>query len=173
MQIERELAEILFSQSYAALGTASNEGIPWVSPVVYTFNRKIELVWASALDCRHSENLRTNGSLSFCIYDSAQPQNSPQGVYGEGKAHEIRDDLDQAATDFYRWRYPHREDFERKRRSGAAFRGDFPRRLFRATGLQLYGISREGHPNHGPLVDFRIPVDVSETFSESWEGRFR
>lgn len=171
--IDKELVDILFSESYAALATVDSNGMTWCTPVVFTFNDALEMSWVSAIDALHSTNLASTKLLGASIYNSGQPQNSPQGVYLQGTATEVpADQLDDATADFYRWRYPDPEVFAQKARPGAAFLGDSPRRLYRMSGVRFWGISKEGHPKHGDLVDFRVEVDVKTQFSRAWANKF-
>lgn len=171
--LEKELVDILFSESYAALATVDADGATWSTPLVFTLNEAREVIWASASESLHSMNLGSSTLVGASIYDSGQPQNSPQGVYLQGTALEVPvGELDQAVADFYRWRYPDPAMFAERARPASEFQWDSPRRLYRLSSVRYWGISRDGHPEHGNLVDYRVEVDIEAAFSLAWAEKF-
>jgi Pyridoxamine 5'-phosphate oxidase len=65
--------EIIDTNRYMTLGTADENGQPWVSPVWYAPAGYRELFWVSSPEARHSRNLATRPELAIVIFDSTVP----------------------------------------------------------------------------------------------------
>lgn len=61
---------IIDSNRYMTLGTADENGLPWVSPVWYAAAGYLEYYWVSSPDARHSRNLASRPQLAIVIFDS-------------------------------------------------------------------------------------------------------
>ena len=48
---------LLAQHRYLVLGTADDDGRPWVTPVFYVADGEHRLLWVSAPDSRHSRNI--------------------------------------------------------------------------------------------------------------------
>jgi nitroimidazol reductase NimA-like FMN-containing flavoprotein (pyridoxamine 5'-phosphate oxidase superfamily) len=168
MPWEEQLVDLLLGGKYMTLATADGDGVPWVSPVVYGCDASLNFYWASGLDARHSVNVRARPEAALSIFDPAQiPNSGVQGIYVEGAASELDGaELAAAVTTFYRWRYPDPQTFQQKRRGPEEFQDVSPRRIYRLTPGEIFGLDPEGDPEHGSLLDFRVSVDIAEAFSE-------
>jgi nitroimidazol reductase NimA-like FMN-containing flavoprotein (pyridoxamine 5'-phosphate oxidase superfamily) len=61
---------IIDSNRYMTLGTADENGLPWVSPVWFAPAEHREFFWVSAPDARHSRNLAGRPQVAIVIFDS-------------------------------------------------------------------------------------------------------
>jgi nitroimidazol reductase NimA-like FMN-containing flavoprotein (pyridoxamine 5'-phosphate oxidase superfamily) len=167
-----ELVEIILSGRYMTLATASRDGIPWVSPVVYGCDADLAFYWVSAKDARHSVNVATNPRGALTIFDSDQTSGDVQGVYSEGPVEILGDQALSAATRvFYGWRYPDPATMEQKLRGPEEFEGDSPRRMYRLVPAEVYGLDPAGDPVHGSLLDSRVAVDIGPAFRAAFAQR--
>jgi predicted pyridoxine 5'-phosphate oxidase superfamily flavin-nucleotide-binding protein len=73
--------EIIDANRYMVLGTADEEGRPWVSPVWFAPAGYGELFWVSSPDATHSRNLASRPELGIVVIDSQVPIGWGQGVY--------------------------------------------------------------------------------------------
>jgi len=79
------------------LATSDRGGVPWVTPLFYVADAGHSLLWTSAPDARHSENIRENAAVAIVIYADS-PGARADAVYLEGEAHELSADADLAAA---------------------------------------------------------------------------
>ena len=96
-----------------------------------------------------------------------------QGLYGEGFVEEFHSaDLEAVLPSIERWlswrdagrktprpRRPDRVD------------GDSPFRFYRVNAATLYALHPDGHPEHGTRAEWRVPVDLTESFSRAYQAR--
>jgi nitroimidazol reductase NimA-like FMN-containing flavoprotein (pyridoxamine 5'-phosphate oxidase superfamily) len=79
---------IIDSNRYMALGTADEDGMPWVSPVWYAHANHREFLWVSDPEARHSRNLVARPQVSIVIFDSHAP-GGWKSVYLSARAEEL------------------------------------------------------------------------------------
>jgi len=161
MNDERELSAIARSiiddNQYLTLGTADEDGRPWVSPVYFAAADHTEFYWISAPGSDHSRNIAGRPEVSIVVFDSRAPIFTGQAVYMSGVAAQVADaDLERGLEV-----YPGR--------SGAvSFTADELRppgryRMYRAIVAQHWILCpRESGPcaPHGRDVDHRTSVTV-------------
>ena len=82
---------IIGSNLYMVLGTADDEGRPWVSPVYFAPEADTSFYWVSSPEARHSRNLAVRSELSIVIFDSGAPISMGQAVYMSATAQEVAD----------------------------------------------------------------------------------
>jgi Pyridoxamine 5'-phosphate oxidase len=80
---------IVDSNVYLVLGTADDEGRPWVTPVYYASSWYTDFYWMSSPEATHSRNLAVRPELSLVVFDSRVPVGSGQAVYMSGTAEEL------------------------------------------------------------------------------------
>jgi hypothetical protein len=80
---------IIDENRYMTLGTADEDGVPWVSPVWYAPSAYHEFFWVSSPDARHSRNVAARPEIGIVIFDSRAPAGSGQGVYMSAIAEEV------------------------------------------------------------------------------------
>ena len=92
---------IIDANLYMVLGTADEEGHPWVSPVYYAPVDYREFVWVSRPETLHSHNLAARPEVSIVIFDSSVPIGAGQGVYMAATAEEVTGDASVAAIEAF------------------------------------------------------------------------
>ena len=92
---------IIDSNRYLTVGTADENGVPWVSPVWYVPAEYRQFFWVSSPEARHSRNVATRPQVSIVIFDSQAPVGTGQGVYMSAVAEELTgDDVDRGIRIF-------------------------------------------------------------------------
>lgn len=74
---------------YMVLGTADQEGRPWVSPVYFAHADFREFYWVSRPERVHSRNLVGRPEVGIVIFDSQVPISTGQAVYMSASASEL------------------------------------------------------------------------------------
>lgn len=69
--------EIIEKNQYMTIASSSKVGNPWVSPVVYVFDKNWNLYFVSMPSSRHCANINENQKVAIAIFDSQQ-------LWGEG-----------------------------------------------------------------------------------------
>jgi nitroimidazol reductase NimA-like FMN-containing flavoprotein (pyridoxamine 5'-phosphate oxidase superfamily) len=92
---------IIDGNLYMVLGTAAEDGHPWVSPVYYAPVDYREFVWVSRPETLHSHNLVARPQVSIVIFDSSVPIGTGQGVYVAAAAEEVTGDARNAAIEVF------------------------------------------------------------------------
>jgi nitroimidazol reductase NimA-like FMN-containing flavoprotein (pyridoxamine 5'-phosphate oxidase superfamily) len=80
---------VIDSNSYMALGTADEAGLPWVSPVWFASEDYRHFHWVSSPESRHSRNIEARPEVAIAIFDSSVPIGGAQAVYISGQAEEL------------------------------------------------------------------------------------
>jgi uncharacterized protein YhbP (UPF0306 family) len=80
---------IIDSNVYMTLGTADEQGRPWVSPVYYAVGAYTHYYWVSSPEATHSRNVAARPQVSIVIFDSRTPIGKAQAVYISGVAQEL------------------------------------------------------------------------------------
>jgi len=147
-ELEPLARKIVDSNLYMTLGTADEDGRPWVSPVYYAPLGYTEFVWVSSPEARHSRNLATRPQVSIVIFDTGASIGTGQGVYMSAVAEELAGaDLDRAIEPYSRRAEAHGgEAFTRDDLSAPA-----RHRLYAATATEHFVLNTN---------DERIPVDL-------------
>jgi hypothetical protein len=87
---------IIDTNLYMTVGTADEDGRPWVSPVFYASEEYTEFYWISSPEVTHSRNLARRPQVSIVIFDSQVPAGTGVAVYMTARAEELAGaDLDQ------------------------------------------------------------------------------
>jgi uncharacterized protein YhbP (UPF0306 family) len=74
---DRELVRELISKNrYLSLATTDGSA-PWVAPIEYMCDDQLNLYFLSTIDCLHSRHIEQNSTVAVAIYDSTQPEYSP------------------------------------------------------------------------------------------------
>jgi Pyridoxamine 5'-phosphate oxidase len=79
-------AAVFAGNRYMTLGTAGEDGRPWVTPVWYAREGYEELYWVSDPQARHSLNIAARPQISIVVFDSQVPVGSAAAVYMEATA---------------------------------------------------------------------------------------
>ena len=141
--------EIIRSNWYLTLGTADEDGQPWVSPVYYAAEEWARFHWVSSPEATHSRNLSARPQVTMVIFDSRVPPGSGQGVYMAAMAQELSgEELDHGIEVFARSSQAH--GLRAWTRDDVTSRA--PHRLYRATVSQHWVLDPGASP------DRRTPV---------------
>ncbi|MBV9165155.1 MAG: pyridoxamine 5'-phosphate oxidase family protein [Solirubrobacterales bacterium] len=80
---------IIESNRYMVLGTADEDGVPWVTPVWFAQSDHRRFIWVSSPERRHSRNVRARPEVSIVIFDSRVEVGSARAVYMSARAEEV------------------------------------------------------------------------------------
>ena len=80
---------IIEANRFMVLGTADEDGVPWVTPVWYAQSEYRRFIWVSSPDRRHSRNVRARPEVSIVIFDSHVAVGSARAVYMSARAEEL------------------------------------------------------------------------------------
>ncbi len=95
--------EVLRSNTYCVLSTATITGEPWVTPFRYRVDPDANLYWTSARDTRHSVLLSANHNVAAVVIDLRFIDSVSSAVYISGTAREVPYD---ELPELIHWRYP-------------------------------------------------------------------
>ena len=139
---------IVDANLYMVLGTADENGHPWVSPVYYASVDYREFVWVSRPETLHSHNLTARPEISIVIFDSSVPIGTGQGVYMAATAEEVTGHARIAAIEVFS-----RRSLEHGGRAWTLEDVEPPAefRLYRATATAHYILGS---------IDRLVPVDL-------------
>lgn len=137
---------------HMTIATRNSAGAPWCRRVFYAPDEAYDLYWISAKTARHSENIRSNPSLSIMIYEISQQNDA---AYIAGQAVELRElgEVERAAEILRRRQPPDRSVID----DPSALVGDGPRRIYRASA-QTIEVRRELPAGQAGAVE-REPAD--------------
>ena len=95
LKIFEKANNIIKQNIYCTLATSSSEGIPWSTPVYFSYDKQCHIYWTSTIQSQHSQNIYQNqGQVALSIFNSIVPEGtSVQGLYFFGKAMEVTNDL--------------------------------------------------------------------------------
>ena len=93
--------EIIRRNRFLVLGTADEDGVPWVSPVWFATADGREFLWASAPEARHSRNLAARPEIGVVIFDSTAPPAAAQAFYASAVAEQVDGDAVDRALEVY------------------------------------------------------------------------
>ena len=136
--------DIIDSNLYMVLGTAGDDGEPWVSPVYFAPEDYRLFYWVSAPEATHSRNLVARPQVSIVVFNSQVPIGTGQGVYMSAAAEELTgSDLDRAIDVYSRRAMEH---------GGRAFtisdlQPPAPYRMYRATASEHWVLDPAASPN--------------------------
>ena len=81
--------DLIDGNLYMTLGTAGDDGQPWVNPVYYSADRYVDFYWVSSPETVHSRNIAARPQVSIVIFNSQTPIGTAQAVYMSGVAEEV------------------------------------------------------------------------------------
>jgi nitroimidazol reductase NimA-like FMN-containing flavoprotein (pyridoxamine 5'-phosphate oxidase superfamily) len=148
---------VIDANAYMALGTADEDGHPWVTPVWFASEDYVHFFWLSSPEARHSRNLEARREVAIAIYDSTAAQGTQEAVYISGVAHELADgELERGLELFDRIS---QRDIQRAwQLSDVQPPSLF--RLYRATASEHFVLIRGSDPERGTGVDRRERVSL-------------
>jgi hypothetical protein len=84
--------DIIDANVYMVLGTADENGQPWVSPVFYAAWKYREFYWVSSPDATQIRNIAKRPQVSIVVFDSQIAVGHGQAVYMSATAEQVADD---------------------------------------------------------------------------------
>lgn len=78
--------DIIQNNQYMNIATSSRGGTPWVSPVVYVYDKDWNLYFVSMLTSKHCMNIKINNKVAVAIFDSTQLWGDGVGLQIEGES---------------------------------------------------------------------------------------
>jgi nitroimidazol reductase NimA-like FMN-containing flavoprotein (pyridoxamine 5'-phosphate oxidase superfamily) len=69
-ELEAIARSVIDTNQFMTVGTADDEGVPWVSPVWYAPVDYREFLWVSDPETRHSSNIARRPRVAIVIFDS-------------------------------------------------------------------------------------------------------
>jgi Pyridoxamine 5'-phosphate oxidase len=150
---------IVDANVYMTIGTAGEDGDPWVSPVFFAHSGYRELYWISSPEAAHSRNLARRPRVSIVVFDSKVAPGTGQAVYMSATAAR----LDGAGLDRALGSYPGFTERGGRAVSAEDLRPPAPYRLYRATVSAHWILCpRSSGPCalHGRAFDHRTAVTL-------------
>jgi nitroimidazol reductase NimA-like FMN-containing flavoprotein (pyridoxamine 5'-phosphate oxidase superfamily) len=148
---------VIDANAYMALGTAGDNGHPWVSPVWFATEDYVQFYWVSSPEARHSRNLETRREVAIAIYDSSRAPGTAEAVYISGLAYELTGDELERGIELY-----DRVSQRKIQRVWGLSDVQPPSlfRLYRATASEHFVLIRGRDPERGTGVDRRERVSL-------------
>jgi nitroimidazol reductase NimA-like FMN-containing flavoprotein (pyridoxamine 5'-phosphate oxidase superfamily) len=148
---------VIDANAYMALGTADDNGHPWVSPVWFATEDYVQFYWVSSPEARHSRNLEARREVAIAIYDSSRAPGTAEAVYISGSAYEITGDDLERGIELY-----DRVSQRKIQRAWGLSDVQPPSlfRLYRATASEHFVLIRGRDPERGTGVDRRERVSL-------------
>ena len=98
---------ILEQNQYMTIGSSDGDGIPWVSPVTYAYDNKLNFYFVSHTGSKHCLNINKNKKVSLTIFDSRQLIGEGVGLQIEGIAQKVKIiEMAKAAAIYFKRKYP-------------------------------------------------------------------
>jgi hypothetical protein len=149
----QQFKRIIANNVYCSLSTCSSDGIPWVSPLFFAFDDRLNIYWSSAITSRHSQNLYSNGGRgAISIFEPTFLEGSPEGLFLAGIASEL--DGEEAEFGFQLLKARARKPINR---TVADYLNDSPRRMYRFQPQEAW-ITGERIAVGNQLVDTKVSV---------------
>ena len=154
----QEALEILNSQMYCVLSTASLQGEPWISPVFFAFDEKINLFWVSEECSRHSTLVKQNPRLSCVVFNSSATPGEGNAVYFSGGVKIVAEDQLQKPLKLLKARATKSGPFSKYEISDMI--AESPWRLYQLTPVNAW-ILKDKAEVRGWEVDRKQELDLS------------
>jgi len=148
---------IITGNRYMTLATCDDHHA-WASAVAYAYSADLCFYWFSAVDARHSRNLRHNSQISAAIFNSTEPSDTVDGLQLLGTADEAPvDELQDLIDLYFTQSFPDPDDRARWLKPRADFEGAAIQRFYRFRPTSIWKID-----NSATDVDRRQEVDMAE-----------
>ena len=144
---------LLARHLYLVIGTTDKDGRPWVTPVFYAADGEHRIVWVSAPDSRHSQNIATRPDVAITVFDSHAPIGGAEALYLEATAEFVPDEQCAASLALLNNRLPAGKQLSLDDVGPAG-----PMRLYQATVTMHYVLIRGGDSRFDNVTDARLPV---------------
>ena len=154
--LEAGARTILDSIFYMTLGTADENGQPWVSPVYFSSADYREFYWISSPESKHSKNIVLRPQISIVIFDSRIPIGIGQAVYMSAIGEQVDDSDLVRSLAIYNGRFQNPSEHGARTILLEQVGGAGLYRLYRAVAHECWMLDRESHP------DRRVSIKLSK-----------
>lgn len=157
LEVITKARQILEGTIYASLSTCSPEGLPWASPVFFTYDSDWNLYWSSAMVAQHSQNLYANqGRGAIAIYSTDREEGQGQGLYLSGTAAEVEaGDVERVIPLLLK------RAAKGQQRSPADYLAPSPRRLYQFQPQAVWITGERLALSETILIDTKIQLDLA------------
>ena len=150
-------AAIITANRYLTLATSGPEG-PWASPLAYTVEPDVSLVFYSAIDSRHCRNIAHNSQVAGAIFDSSRPSAEADGVQFMGQCAEVAEgELAAVMERYFSQSFPDPEIRREWLRPTSDFQAPASQRFYRIRIERLFKPDPESIQ-----IDRRLELDIAE-----------
>jgi uncharacterized protein YhbP (UPF0306 family) len=149
---------ILTQTIYCSISTCSQEGVPWASPVFFTYDSSWNLYWSSTISAQHSQNIYLNqGRAAIAVYGTEAGEGKGQGLYFQGIAKELAPErVNSVMQSLFK-----RAGGEPPQRTASDYLGKSPRRMYGFAPSNVW-ITGDRVPVGNQLVDTKIQLHPSD-----------
>ncbi len=144
---------VLTANRYLVLGTADEDGQPWVAPVFFALLDPNRVCWVSSPDSRHSRNIAHRSAVAITVFNSTVEVGRAEAAYFDTDAARATPDETDTALQALNLRLPHD-----KQLSGDDLQPRGPLLIYRADLRRCYVLVRGGNPEFGNVVDMTVEV---------------
>jgi uncharacterized protein YhbP (UPF0306 family) len=144
---------LLARHLYLVIGTADEDGRPWVTPVFYAADGEHRIIWVSGPDSRHSRNIAARSDVAITVFDSHAPIGGAEALYLEATAEFVPEAQCSAALALLNKRVPAGKELAAQDVGPAG-----PLRLYQATISRHYVLIRGGDSRFDNVTDARLRV---------------
>jgi hypothetical protein len=158
-EVIAKASRIIADNIYCTLSTCSPDGIPWVSPLFFAYDRHCNIYWSSAILSKHSQNIYNNhGRVAIAIFASNVSEGTPEGLYFYGIASEVKPEETEKVMQLLMNRTR-----IKVHRTPADYLDDSPRRIYQCQPQQAWVTGQRVSLGCGNvLVDTKIQISLSE-----------
>ena len=147
--VDRVLAE----NRYLVLGTADEDGQPWVTPVFFALLNPNRVCWVSSPDSRHSRNIAHRSAVAITVFNPTVEVGRGEAAYFDTVAAQATPDETATALRSLNSRLPHDQQL-----SGDDLQPRGPLVIYRADLRHRYVLVRGGNPEFANAVDMTVEV---------------
>ena len=144
---------VLAANRYLVLGTADEDGQPWVTPVFFAPLDPNRVCWVSSPDSRHSRNIAHRAEVAITVFDSTVDVGRAEAAYFDADAAQATLDETDTTLQVLNSRLP-----QDKRLSHDDLQPRGPLVVYRADLRHHYVLVRGGDPEHRNVVDMTVEV---------------
>ena len=158
--LESKARKMIEDNMYMTIATAAKNGKPWISPVFFAYDSKLNFYWSSAKNSLHSRLINKNKRVSAAIFNSNAAEGKGDGVYMVGKATEVKEKEIKHAMDILFYRTGKINKYF-KDKTEKDFKGNSPIRFYKFVPKKFWVL---GDPVEidGKFVDIRREVRMKK-----------
>jgi uncharacterized protein YhbP (UPF0306 family) len=152
LQSAREIIEKI---EYFNIASITPEGLPWNTPVFFSYDQDLNFYWLSWKNTQHSANVENNPNVFITIYNSMVPVGSGNGVYMKGIAQELTNPVE-IATGLK----CHYSRSKHKMKDIVMFLTSYPRRVYKFVPEKVFFNGQRDI--EGNYIDSRTELSLEE-----------